>query len=358
MTMKPTHLYVTALLFVFAIAAGCKKEVQNLPPSNDPVFRVSGTFGTEAVQVTAGQDGAYMNTWVDNVKGVNCYKGKLCDSDFEIELGIYAGDIDIAGFAPAHITNATQFQWACLSSEPLVRLSKDSLTNSSLIDNIKWFIDGVQAGVNDLNIYRPGKYEICALVKFTDQTQSNVCNELIVGYEKNAAFRIQHFLGQNSVLKSWVEVEAGEIASVKWISDGEYIGEGQNLGTILNQEQHIIEAEVAFTNGTKRNRSILIDGSLSGKYIDDFARLERNNIINWDYKAILKIRKNGVDYSSLNAQNDTQSITISSISYFGKNTVGHPVYILKGKLKANVKSLSNMVIPVDLDISFGIVVPE
>lgn len=358
MTMKPTPLYLTALLFVAAFAAGCKKEVAGLPPSNDPVFRVNGTFGTDAVEVVAGQGGAYMNTWIDNVKGVSCYKGKLSDSDFEIELGIYSGDIDIAGVASSNITNATHFEWACLSSEPLVRLSKDSLTNSALIDNIKWFIDGVQAGVNDLSIYRPGKYEVCALVKFNDQTQSNVCNELIVGYEKNAAFRIQHFLGHNSVLKSWVEVEAGDIASVKWISDGEYIGEGQNLGTILNQEQHIIEAEVSFTNGTKRNRSILIDGSLSGKYIDDFARLERNNLINWDYKAIVKIRKNGVDYSSLNAQNTTQAITINSISYFGKNAAGQPVYILKGKLKANVKSLSNMVIPVDLDISFGIVVPE
>jgi hypothetical protein len=356
--MKPIPLYVTALLFTLVLFSGCNKEVGELPPSNDPVFHVSGTFGSENVEVIAGENGAYMNTYVESVKGVNCYKGKLGSSGFEIELGIYSGDIDIAGIAASNIVNTSQFKWACLSSEPLVRLSKDSLTNSSLIESIKWFIDGVQAGVNDVNIYRPGKYNICALVKFNDQTQSNVCNELIVGYEKNAAFRIQHFLGQNSLLKSWVEVEAGQIANVRWLNDGEYIAEGQNMGTVLNEEQHTIEAEVSFTNGAKRNRSILIDGSLSGKYIDDFARLERNNIINWDYKAILKIRKDGVDYSSLNGQNEDQSIDITSISYFGKNANGQPVYILKGKLRANVRALSTYSIPVDLDISFGIVLPE
>lgn len=352
--------YMIALVGVLFIMISCKKE-QVEPPgvSNTPVFTLEGSLNGESLSLQAGVDNFYMNTSTLMINGVEFYNGVLTDGNTSVQLGLYNGNLDLpeAQFNQS-IPNTLSF--IQISSQPLAFLSKDLLPNTMFIDEIRWFINGVFAGVNYVEITTPGKYEICAQVYFTDQTYQELCNEMILGYTKHASGQLRHFLSQSGNLQVWVEENAVAVSSVKWYVDNQLVSEESKLALAVDEESHLVSADISFVNGVKRRKSILIDGSLNGKFIDDFSVFENSSsAMNWDYGLVLEIKRNGKVYRSDLTQNQSSSVQVNSVTYYGLNPQGKKVYKIDAQIDCSLKeTASGQVVPFSGKTSFGVEIDE
>lgn len=344
------------LLLITNIVTSCKKEVIEDPlPVQDPVFYATGSVGDESFSAEAGNDNFYMETYGKVVRGVNFYAGKLSDNNFELEIGIYNGNLDYANI-PASDGIPDMLNFAMMPTEPLAILSKDLLPNYMFIERIIWSLNGEYAGVDNVSITNPGKYNVCAAVKFVDGTEANLCNEMILGYTKHATGQIRHFLSQSGNLQVWVEADQVAISSVKWFIDGVFEADIMKLQKSIDANNHKITAEITFVNGVKRIKSILIDGSLSGKFIDDFSVFEvGSNLVNWDYNAQITLIKDGKEYTSILAPNESAEVEITDAVLYGKNSAGNLVYKISGNISCFLKEMgSGKIVPFNCTTTFGV----
>lgn len=345
------------LAFLLVIGSCKKNEIIPPPGSSTPVFTAIGTFGSEVIDLRAGDDGVIMNTVSLLSHGVDFFTGNLGNEEFNIEVGLYGGNVDIQNPTLPDLSGQSDISFAFLAPQPpLLTIKKDSLPNCASIIKVEWEVDGVmQPTLNDLEIREPGRYQICAHVTFNDYSVRSLCNEIIVGFKSNAAFELEFVMGQDHNLMAWVEPSIGTIQSVNWFQDGNPVSNLNQLNKYIQDGSHLIQAEVLFTNGVKRLRSVIVDAELTGKNIFDFAEHYSYSNLEWDFKSKLKVVSNGIEYFSHMTPNSTNKIEVNEVKYFGLNSLGKAVYIIKGQIHANLKSnISSTIIPLDLDVSFGI----
>lgn len=345
------------LAFLLVIGSCKKNEIIPPPGSSTPVFTAIGTFGSEVIDLRAGDDGVMMNTVSLLSHGVDFFTGNLGNEEFNIEVGVYGGNVDVQNPTLPDFNSQNDISFAFLAPQPpLLVIKKDSLPNSASIIKVEWEVDGVmQPMLDDLEIHEPGRYQICAHVTFDDYSVRSLCNEIIVGFKSNAAFELEFVMGQDHNLMAWVEPSIGTIQSVHWFQDGIPVSNLNQLNKYIQDGSHLIQAEVLFTNGVKRLRSVVVDAELTGKNIFDFSKDCDNSNLEWDFKSKLKVVSNGIEYFSHLTPNSTNKIIVDEVKYFGLNSLGKAVYIIKGQIHANLKSnISATIIPLDLDVSFGI----
>lgn len=339
------------------IIGACKKEVIQDPIVNStPVFTANVLLGEEEFLLEAGNDDVLMETFTIEHNGVNRYSGKLGKEDVFIEMGVYQGDMDLnEPFSPKNFQGALQF--IELPNQPLITLSKEDFPNTGSIDEIVWFVDGVESAINNLQINEPGKYAICAEVHFNGGSVSTLCNELLVGYHTNANCRIRHFINANNALKVWIDEETSEISSIDWFVDGVKVSEDPILEMPIDQNGHMVQAVINFTNGSTRKKTILADGSQIGHFIDDFSHAEDDalNDVRWDYGVLIQVKKNGKTYSTLGADNDDSNVQVTDIKYFGLNDQGKQVYKCEAQVNAMVKDVNGTeILPLSFTTKFGL----
>jgi hypothetical protein len=351
-----TRFSTVLFLICMVLVSSCKKEEVEEPlTETEPVFRADGTIGSDTFSLVAGKDNFYMNTMSENIDGVDYYYGSLSDGVTELEMGVYAGNIDMPS------TSITQSipEYTSLAMnpmQPLVYLSKDLFPNNMLMQEIQWFVDGSFKGVNAITLNNPGKFNVCAVVTFTDGSTDTLCNEMIVGYSKNAIGQIRHMLTANGNLQTWVEEDQVPVQSIKWFVDGVFVTDANKLAQNINQESHLITAEISFSNGVQRTKSVLIDGSNNGYFIDDFSYFESDLIsFHWDFKTCIALKINGKSYHSKNAPNQTSEVHITNISYYGVNSSGKAVFKVSADVSCNLREdLSNEVLPFSCSTVFGV----
>lgn len=358
---KFTHIArLFLVLLSFVTLQACKKEIIPPPASNDPVFTALGTFGNNIIQLNAGDEGVVMVSEVETIHNIPFYKGILGNGSTEIELGIFPGNLDIENAATPDFLNVSEINLVYLDGNPIVEIFKDSLPNQEAILSIAWTVTDntgtSQPMTNNLSISKPGKYNVCALVTFNDFSTSTICNELLVGFQKNADFTLNFYHGQTNNVQAWIDETVGVLQSVNWYDNGTFVGSSSDLNLTIDSNNHLIRAEVLFTNGVKMNRTILIDGSLNGKNFADFTYLINPNIEPWDFKAKVKVKKDGITYFSENTPNATNKITIQEAKYHGISPQGKQVYLIKGIIQSDLKSASGIVLPLSLQVSLGIAV--
>lgn len=352
--MKTIYTYLFLLGFS-SIIAGCNKEkIEDPLPEQQAVFTAQGSLGADSFSIAAGEDDFYMHSFTEQVNGVSLFSGKLSNGDFELQMGIYDGFIDLPSANNQDLPENIQF--AMTSLEPLAALSKDLLPNAEFIQQIKWYVNGSYAGLNNVEIIQPGVYDVCAEVTFNDLSIGYLCNEMILGFEKHATCEIRHFLSQGGLLQTWVDENSVDVESIKWFMDDTLASQELKFMANIDQLSHLITAEIIFVNGVKRTKSILVDGSLSGKFIDDFSVFEVNtNPLNWDFNAVISLKKDGKEYVSNLAPNQSSTVHITNISYFGKNSSGKMVFKITAEVNCYLKELSSAeILPFTCSTVFGL----
>ncbi len=356
-----TKTYLLFSLITILFLSCHKKKIEEIPLSNEPVFKAEGTLNGANFSIIAGDNNAYMNSYSETINGVTKFTGKLSGEDIEIELGIFDGNID----SPFNLSQIqiNSLDWAINSTEPLAVLSKNNFSNAYKISQIQWFSGNTLLGTDVAYITEPGIYDILAFVTFSDGTTASLRNELILGYTTNANYNLHFDLFPNGNLNAYIDINSGDIAGVTWLIDG-YEVEGAINATSLSKnlddnEGHEISATVLFTNGTLRTKSFYVDASLHGNNIPDFTTFEEEtpNVqsIKQDFKSLLIFRQNNIEYRSDYPENTSGEIEIDTIEYYGLNDDGKKVYKITAEISTNLKNMaSNVIIPVNFKTVFGI----
>jgi hypothetical protein len=348
--MKKIITIACFLMILFS----CKKEIIEIPESNSPVFSVTGTIGEEKINFIVGDDNSIFSYQNDEINSIKFFKGLLINDETQIELGFFNGQNESPSFNVNQFIANSNFKFAELPFEPIFELKKENLMNSTSIKEIKWYVNDSYFGTNNLAIYEPGKYNICAKIFYVNQSQTEICNELLLGFERKHEVKLD-FNFENNNLNCWVDGSNSEISSINWYLDGEEISNSMILNTSLNEELHKITAEIKFSNGTKKVRNIAIDGSNLNRSINDFGTFESNCKLIWDYNLKLNVKINNQEYISNLLDNQIGSFEIDKIEFLGKDKNNIPVYVFKGNLKSKIKSkATNEILDVDLDISWGL----
>jgi hypothetical protein len=353
--MKTRFTTVLFLALIVLISSCKKEEVEEPLAETEPVFRADGTIGGESFSMIAGKDNFFMHTKSEKIDGVDFFYGTLADGVTELEMGIYDGKIDLTG--SSIIQDLPEYASVAMNpSQPLVYLSKDLFPNKGLIEEIKWYVDDLFVGINSISLNKPGKFNVCAVVTFNDGSSSSLCNEMIVGFSKNAVGQIRHLLTDNGSLQTWIEEGQFSVQSIKWFVDGVYVTDAVTLAQNINQENHLVTAEINFSNGVKRTKSVLIDGTNNGYFIDDFSFFENNSSsVNWDFNTSISLKINGKQYLSKTAPNQTSTVHITEIKYYGKNDTGKSVFKISADVICNLKEVgTNVVLPFNCSTVFGV----
>jgi len=343
-------------LLLIGAFSSCQKSQIEIPESNDPIFRIDGSFGSENISIVAGDNNGFMYTMTSVVNGVDVVSGRLKDDAISIELGIYNGGINKMNEEfDANMSLTPMF------SEhydfAIATLSKDLFINAANIESIEWIIDGGPPIMNSVEIYEPGRYSVCATVKFNNTQQPvNLCNEVIIGYNRyqNEAinFNIDAGVGGAS---TWINNELGTIEYVDWFYDGSFYLRGDSCFKALDNQMHELVAEVHYNNGVIQLKNMRIDGSVSGRTLEDFTMFEDASMdFLQDYNIKVNVIKAGVSFYSEFANNETSEVEITNVELYGLNDQGNQVYKVNGMVSCSVSdTFGGNTIPLSFSTVFG-----
>jgi len=345
----------TGLFFILILLSCTKESIPDTLPDQSPVFHVQGALNGESFLYQAGENNAILETEIASAHGVASFVGTLTDGTDFIELAIQDGNIDlIQGNWMNELPQ--QLNFTSVSNEPLTTLSKEYFSNHEIIESIVWMIDGAYAGTNEVPINEPGKYQVCAKVNFEDGSEATLCNELIIGFKKNATSHLRHFLAPNGSFQAWLDNSSDAIEHVNWFVDGNYHGSESKLLTTLEKGIYEIAAEVTFANGAKRIFKVAVDGNLTGHYIDDLTIFEDvENEYLADHSVALTVKRNGQTYRSLPADNEESVFHVNKVQFFGNSAQGNPIFQLNIEVNCLLQHvLTGQQIPFVMNGVFGV----
>lgn len=349
--MKNSIYFVIFTVFFFA---ACKKKIVEIPDSNEPIFTVSGTIGNDSVNFIVGDDNSVFSSYMSSFNGVDLYSGKLSNENTEIEIGLFAGDNDFQNIKIDSLLNLKNIDLAALVSNTIFEIKKGQFSNQENIKEIKWYLNGEYSGTNYLKIVTPGKYDLCAHITYSNLQTAEVCNEILVGFRRNTSFNLDFNINSNNQLSSWIEPTGVPISSINWYLDDNFIANSLQLNTTLSNEIQVLKAEISFADGSKRTRSVIVDGTHSNLSIEDFAQNENESNLQWDYNLKVVIKHLGDEYNSLFTNNSANKLVVNSITYMGIDANSNPIYIVKGVLTSKLLSkVTNEILDVNLNISWG-----
>lgn len=348
MSRISTILTLISLLLFTA----CKKdEMPELVESNDPVFKVEGKIGQQKVQIIAGDNNQYMYTGFDERKGVNLFYGDIENENSSFNMTIHDGNLDNDDFEL--ITNKPKYAFTRNAVQPLFQFAIDSFANSLKINAINWYVDGEFYSSNSISLYDHGLYNICAEVTFEDGDVETICNDVILGYKKHAIGQPVHIVSTTGRLLVYNSTTY-PIDNVLWYVNENLYGDGLELSTSDFTGQVKIKAIVSYGNGVVREKTILVDFDLEGKFIQDFSFAENINPLNNDYSIDLRFDINGETWVSNIPENDSTFINIKKYVKYKDNIDGIPVSIADGQFKCQLKRLSDgMIRDAEFDFTFG-----
>lgn len=339
MRKRIVYILVASAVLVFS----CKKQkIENLPQSNDPVFYLDGTFGNKNINYVAGDQGMIMKHGTEVRNGVDYAWGELTDGSTSVKLGIFDGHLSIENYV-ANIKIGDSLQMANKFTDVLANLSKGNFSNDEKISNVDWYINGLFRGSNQVNIFEPGVYDVCGNFTFSDDgSQRSICNKMFLGFEEDVTFSIKHFLSENGDVKLWVEGETQYFDSVVWQIDNEFIATGYSHSTNIGNDERTITATVYHNNGGIREKSIVIDGTFSGHFIEDFVVCEiPTSERKWDNQIGLELKIDGEKYSSFEVANYKSKVIVKDIKLHEINAQGQKVVRINVEVDAMLKSLSS-----------------
>lgn len=353
--MKLTLLYI----FLGLVLISCKKEIPALPEENSPIFKAEGILDGEDFSITAGIDGAYMHTNSLTINGVDAKEGIIQGNSSSFKLLVFDGNHDVIseGF---EINEGDQIKFNSNPPTFLATLDKSNLSNSSLIESVKWYADGIFIGTNLAYITEPGIYNIKAEVEFTNGSTAQVSNELIIGYRKNANASIKHIISPNGGVICWMDNPLHNLERVEWRVNGELLSETKQLQLdSIYSDWTNIEATCYFFNNVTRTKNITIKPSSPGMYIEDFTPIEEQVNFNQDYKSEIEIELNGNLYTTVDADNQNNTINIESIDYHGVNNDDEPIVKTRANITCSLlNNTSGETIEADFSIVIGMNAPQ
>lgn len=334
--MKSIYNSLVFLCATTLFLTACKKEVIPFPEENTPVFKAIGTFDGQKIEMFAGDDGMSMKNEVETINGVQKFVSILGNEVYEIELGIIDGQLGLKKDQEDLLNSFSALYFDEKSNVPLYSISKLDFENASTINKIDWYVNGSYKSQNTLEIDEAGVYDICASVLFLSGETKTSCNTLTIGYQNNGDFELDYFTGQDYSLKAWVSESTQAISTVEWYANGVFVSDSTTYVSSIYGSDIKLSAVVRFQNGVVAQKNVLVDGNLTGKFIQDFTKKYETPLTFSDYKILINFKKNGKLYRSHLTDNSTNSFQLNQIEYYKLNANNKPIYLVSGDLSVDM----------------------
>lgn len=346
-----------ALILSIALAfIGCTKdEITPNPPSNDPVFSVSGTIDGHSIDLEAGENNSYMHTGIVNLNGVDYYRGALARETDKVQISVADGILDIPE-VNTDIMSAGEIMIAPNhGGDALAVLSEDLFSNKQYIEEITWTVDGVAQSDETVYITKPGKYEICADVIFTGGSTASTCNTMLIGYQKNVNPVLKYIIGQSDQVIGFIDSPNNEIETIKWYRNDVLVTEGLTYNdSLTGLISFALKARIEYANGSIREREIWVNRTNPYFKIEDLSNIENQSNLIWDNKAIIEVDINGDKYVS-DPSLSSHKITIDNSWEYGTNSDGDKVTFIEGSLNSTFRNqVTGEIVEGSFNIRFGL----
>ncbi|MFA7272653.1 MAG: hypothetical protein WC044_02235 [Crocinitomicaceae bacterium] len=330
------------ILAVVLFLVSCKKqEIETIPESNTPVFYMDGTWAGQHINFTAGDDGMVMNYGTETRNGVHYSFGEITNGLNSIKLGVFDGHVALETFA-GNIKIGDTLYMSSKFTENLANLWKGNFANDMSISNVDWYVNGIFKGSNQVFIDEPGVYEICGNFTFSNGDSRNVCNTMYLGFQQDLNFAIRHFIADNGDVKLWLDGDLQNFDQVDWYIDDSLVACSPNFSGNIGANQREISAIVHHHNGAVLKKNIVVDGTFSGNFVEDF---DINKLVvtgtNWDYGVGLEVTRNGEKFSSFEVANYKSKLVVKEMSIFETNAQGQIVVRINAEVDAKLKSLQS-----------------
>ncbi len=334
-------VYIAVLALLLFSSCHKKKELETLPESNDPVFTLTGDIDEQPIEYRAGVDGMIMKNGLQTRNGVSYFYSEMTDGYTSFRLGLFDGHVEIPNFE-ASLKQGDTLYLAQKIAETLADFSKDYLTNSDNIESVMWYVNDSPFGTPNLAIQTPGKYKVCGEYIFNgDPTIYKVCNEILVGFTPEFEFTIEDSVGLDGIGYFNLKSPNNDVASAQWFVDGVKVSDDLSFTTPLSLKSYLVHVKVISKTGAIQEKSILVDGSLSDKYVQDVAIfISKYTGKTWDYGVGMDIVRNGETFSTFEVKNYKSKMFIDKVEHYEVNSEGKNVYKITGKIDAMLSNAS------------------
>ena len=306
------------ILGVIALLVSCKKtQVESLPPTNDPVFEVSGEFDNLPLRFVAGDFGMSVQTETEIRNGVRYFSAILTNGEIGLKLGFF-DDFLTNQYRSLDLYSGDTLILASKFNEPLAVLSKEGFSNADRISSIEWSIDGTVVGENTATIYEPGVYEVCGSFMYNDGVHRYMCNTMYLGFDSSSDEVIRSFAAENAPAKVWLEEQVKDIDFVEWRLNGDLISNESSCSVdLLNAPHGKVEASIHHLDGSVRTKGVMLDGAVQGNYVEDFdIFLQDPNLRQWNKKVGVEVINGNQQFSSFLDDNYKNRLIIESIEEY------------------------------------------
>lgn len=348
------HTFTMVSLLIFLVSC-TKDQVTPDPPENDPVFTAKGMIDGSEIDLAAGKSGGFMHTDIVENNNVLQYTGTLENETQYFKMNIHDGVLDVPGLSPGVLLD-DQLRIAPYvpTEDPLLSIAKEDFNNSNAIEYIEWTVDGEDYPGAELNIYEPGKYEICITAHFMNGNSGSTCNEILVGYQKNAQATVKQINGQNQKVIAYIEAAEHNLKSIRWFIEDSLVSTNEVYKDENGLLAFHLTAKMEFTNGVKREQQVWVNRNNLDYRIEDITQFESQTSDIWDHKARLEIKAGENHYISYPTSAD-DVIEILEKEDFGQNNEGQSVKRFRGKLTSSFLHVETQeIVEGNLELSFGI----
>ena len=347
------HIILSSIAATLLFSCTKEKTIPNEIVTNDPVFNINGTIDGKEVNMVAGEASYYMYTSILKKNLVDYYIGNLSNGEDEFIIKLSDGDIDLPesnqGITAQNVNIAPN------SSGPLAMLNKSLFGNESEISEIEWIVNGNNQIGEEVSIDEPGLYQICAGITFSNGNYGIVCNNYLIGYERNGEATLEFSVNSNEEVNATLSNISSAITEVNWYRNGllvsndlEYVDSNSTI------DRYSLRAQIIFENGVLLEREVWVDKMNSQNHIEDIGTIEEQSNLNWDYKAIIELTLDGENYIALDDSN-TATFEITESNYFAKNANGNDVIKITGSLNVPFRRTSDQeIVNGSFLITFGI----
>jgi hypothetical protein len=349
---------IILLLLTGLMIAGCKKEDFELPEEStdtSPIFKIRGSIGGHHVDMQAGVDGAYLETFIATVNEIDFFSGEMTKGSELFSLSVSNGNIGLTPTPTDVFPTSISF---VKPSNSWFSVAHQNLSNAQQIQSITFSVDGFPTG-DSVNIVSSGYHTVCANIVFFDGSSHSICNKLLLGYKDHGSFIIKHQNQSGSATNIWIE-SPSSISSIKWYINNQYFSDITQIA--LNSGEGIITAKavVTFSNGITREHSVLIDTEGAGRNFSDmeiYKTQVQPDSFN-DFKISLTYQNDTSIFSGYATPEIPGSFTVSSVSLFKKKNNGNKIYKVSGIINGQLLDLlSGVLLPSQLEITFAIELP-
>lgn len=322
--------------FVFLVLTACKKDLPEIPNTNEPVFYVRGNIDGQEIHFDAGDSDYLMESSKWYWQNVPVYQGRLFNPTNSFVLNIIGGDV-LSGEQIEPLLALTELRGA-YNGETSVELNVSQLVNSNGIGGAIWDLNGVTSG-ESLFISEPGVYTVG--LNAVGIPNTNISNELVIGY-KAGLFKLKATVQSQFVSVQILENEF-EIDYVKWkygIQEAETTQGAIDFQLLSGSNE--LTATVRFKNGVERVRKIIV-GQGQNLHVEDFVFLIESQVQErFDYTMFTEFNLGSEQYTALyTLQEEEFPFKIKSKEVFEDSWTGNKALKIEFSLVMIMRKESN-----------------